>query len=47
MISRHPIFTGFRKLTDCQRDPWDRGVIVDVEPKVVEAHFHALSFLGL
>ena len=26
MISRHPIFTGFRRLTCFQRDPWDRGV---------------------
>ena len=26
MISEHPIFTGFRGLTGCQRDPRDRGV---------------------
>ena len=26
MISGHPIFTGFRRLTGCQRDPRDRGV---------------------
>ena len=26
VISEHPIFTGFRGLTGCQRDPWDRGV---------------------
>ena len=26
MISGHPISTGFRKLTGCQRDPRDRGV---------------------
>ena len=26
MISEHPIFTCFRGLTGCQRDPQDRGV---------------------
>ena len=26
VISGHMIFTGFRKLTGCQRDPRDRGV---------------------
>ena len=26
VISRHPISTGFRRLTGYQRDPWDRGV---------------------
>ena len=26
MISGHPIFTGFRGLIGCQRDPRDRGV---------------------
>ena len=26
MISGHPISTGFRRLTGCQRDPRDRGV---------------------
>ena len=26
VISGHPIFTGFRKLIGCQRDPRDRGV---------------------
>ena len=26
VISGHPIFTGFRRLTGCQRDPRDRGV---------------------
>ena len=25
MMSEHPISTGFRGLTGCQRDPWDRG----------------------
>ena len=25
MISGHPIFTSCRRLTGCQRDPWDRG----------------------
>ena len=24
--SGYPTPTGFRKLTGCQRDPWDRGV---------------------
>ena len=26
VISEDPICTGFRGLTSCQRDPWDRGV---------------------
>ena len=26
MISGHSISTGFRRLTCCQWDPWDRGV---------------------
>ena len=26
VILEHPIFTGFRGLTGCQRDPRDRGV---------------------
>ena len=26
VISRLPIFIGFRRLTGCQRDPRDRGV---------------------
>ena len=26
MISEHPISIGFHRLTDCQWDPWDRGV---------------------
>ena len=26
MISGHPISTDFLRLTDCQRDPQDRGV---------------------
>ena len=26
MILGHPIFTGFRRLTGCQRDPRDWGV---------------------
>ena len=26
VISGHPIFTGFRRVTGCQRDPQDRGV---------------------
>ena len=26
VISGHPIFTGFRRLTCCQRDPLDMGV---------------------
>ena len=26
VISEHPIFIGFRRLTSCQRDPRDRGV---------------------
>ena len=26
VILGHPIFTGFRKLTGCQRDPQDKGV---------------------
>ena len=26
VISGHPIFTGFHKLTGCQRNPWNRGV---------------------
>ena len=35
MISGHPIFTSFRRLTGCQRDPRDRGVI------------RALAYIGL
>ena len=27
VISGHPISIGFCRLTGCQRDPWDRGVI--------------------
>ena len=27
VILGHPIFTGFRRVTGCQRDPRDRGVI--------------------
>ena len=27
VISGHLIFTGFRRLTGCQQDPRDRGVI--------------------
>ena len=27
MISGHPISICFRRLTSCQRDLWDRGVI--------------------
>ena len=30
VISGHPIFIGFRKLTGCQRDPRDRGVTLIV-----------------
>ena len=30
MISRHPIFTGFHKLTGCQRDSRDRGVTLGI-----------------
>ena len=30
MISGHPIFTGFRKLTSCQWDSQDKGVTRDV-----------------
>ena len=26
VISGHPVTTGFRELTGCQRDPRDRGV---------------------
>ena len=26
VISGHPIFTDFRRLMGCERDPWDRGV---------------------
>ena len=26
VISGHPVFTGFRRLTCCQRDPLDWGV---------------------
>ena len=28
MISKYPIFTGFRGLTGCQRDPRDRVVTI-------------------
>ena len=28
MISGHPIFTGFHRLTGYQRDPQDRGVTI-------------------
>ena len=34
VISGHPIFTGLRKLTGCQRDPRDRGVTL-----LVKEHF--------
>ena len=27
MISGHPIFIGFHRLTSCQQDPRDRGVL--------------------
>ena len=26
VASGYPISTSFRRLTGCQRDPWDRGV---------------------
>ena len=31
MISGHSISTGFRRLTGCQRDPWDRCLIAKVQ----------------
>ena len=30
MILGHPVSTGFRKLTGCQRDPRNRGVISEL-----------------
>ena len=30
MISKHPIFTSFHKLTGCQRDSRDRGVTLGI-----------------
>ena len=51
VISGHPIFTGFRRLTGCQRDPRDRGVIGSLpkigtsKPKILnyESFEHLLS----
>ena len=31
MISGHPIFIGFHRLTGCQRDPRDRGVTLGIK----------------
>ena len=33
VASGYPISTGFRRLTDCQWDPQDRGVTCPMTPK--------------
>ena len=48
MIPGHPIFTGFRKLTSCQRDPRDMGVTRDVratEEVCRDRYFSVMTYL--
>ena len=48
MISGHSISTGIRRLTDCQRDPQDRGVTKKqpiVSLSSTEAEYRALTFI--
>ena len=40
MILKHPIFTGFRGLTGCQRDSRDRGIT-----KIIVIIFYSYFFM--